>query len=103
MSEIIFKNGSGTFSGDISANDASFNNLVMNNLKVINNLEVIGSIGNNLDVIGNLNVGGYIKQRTASWSLGGKALGNISQTQAPLERFKWANNSAPEINCFRQK
>ena len=27
MPEIIFKTGTGTFSGDISANDASFNNV----------------------------------------------------------------------------
>ena len=42
MSEIIFKTGSGTFSGDISANDASFNNVdIEENLKIINNLEDI--------------------------------------------------------------
>ena len=101
MPEIIFKTGTGTFSGDISANDASFNNVEINgDLEVNNDLHISGSIGNNLDVIGNLNVGGYIKQRTASWSLGGMALGNISQTQVSKTRFKWANNSAPEINCF---
>ena len=70
------------------------------NVNINGDLHINGSIGNNLDVIGNLHVGGYIKQRTASWSLGGMAFGNISQTQTIGSRFKWVNNSAPEINCF---
>ena len=102
MPEIIFKTGTGTFSGDISANDASFNNVEINgDLQVNSDLHINGSIGNNLDVIGNLNVGGYIKQRTASWSLGG-GLPNedITQSQLSKTRFKWVNRSVPEINCF---
>ena len=48
MPEIRFKTGSGYFSGDISANDASFNNIdIEENLKVRNNLEVIGDICGN--------------------------------------------------------
>ena len=69
-------------------------------LQVNSDLHISGSIGNNLDVIGNLNVGGYIKQRTASWSLGGAAFGNSSQSQINGQRFKWSGSSAPEINCF---
>jgi len=63
MPEIIFKTGTGTFSGDISANDASFNNVdIKENLKVRNNLEVIGVISandvslNNIDIEENLKV-----------------------------------------------
>ena len=48
MSIIRFNNGSGYFSGDISANDVSFNNVdIEENLKVRNNLEVIGDISAN--------------------------------------------------------
>ena len=55
-------------------------------LQVNSDLHINGSIGGNLDVIGNLNVGGYIKQRTASWSLGGAAYGEINVSQ-----IKWSH------------
>ena len=71
------------------------------NVNINGDLHINGSIGGNLDVIGNLNVGGYIKQRTASWSLGGGLPNeNITQSQLSKTRFKWVNRSVPEINCF---
>jgi len=112
MPEIIFKTGTGTFSGDISANDASFNNVgIEENLKVRNNLEVIGDISandvslNNIDieenlkVINNLEVIGDISANDASFNnLNASNINIVSPDFIAL--YITRENSDPNAGCM---
>ena len=109
MSIIRFNNGSGYFSGDISANDVSFNNVdIEENLKVRNNLEVIGDISandasfNNVDieenlrVINNLEVIGDISANDTSFN-------NINTNEITIKNVKIGSFTGGNNAVFSHK
>ena len=105
MPEIIFKTGTGTFSGDISANDASFNDVDIKGLNIydkiieLSNNSVNENLGmNNLEIKTDLNDNDplikYVSGNSYIWS--DNNVEEVANNDASFNVVVWRRVSASE-------